>query len=224
MRVTTPWQDMNDHLNGGFPENSVNLIVGQVGHGAQYTLRRIAAHAWAHDCRVLLALQETTIGNFLDRQVESDNVFVSKRGRTALFSRNPIVDALPSQALIIIEAREIEEIQRAVRQYQNVDAIMVESVDAMTKSSMVTKARYLRVESIFEDLRREAFRRTLVIGSQLSRSSVSDSTAMVKTMMYGAHVVFKVHSEGGTMTGTFSKNAFGIDSHVVTLRDHGEGV
>lgn len=227
MRVTTPWQEVNEYLNGGFPKDSVNLIVGQAGHGAHYTLRRIASHAWAHDCRVLLVLQETTIGNFLDRQIESDNVFVSKLGRTALFSRDPIVNALPSQALIIIESREIEEIQREIYRYPNVDAIMVESIDAMKKSCMSTQARYWRVGSIFEDLRKEAFGRTLVVGARIAQSSLTDSTAMVAasaTMMHGSHVVFTVHSEGGTMTGTFSKNSFGMHSHVVTLRDHGEDV
>lgn len=227
MRVTTPWQDVNDHLNGGFPKDSVNMIVGQAGPLAHYTLRRIAAHAWAHDCRVLLALQETTIGNFLDRQIESDNVFVSKRGRTALFSRDPIVNALPSQALIIVEARDVEEVQKTIHRYPDVDVIMVESIDAMNKSCMFAQARYLRVDSIFEDLRREAFGKTLVVGAQIERSSIPSSTAMVAasaTLARWAHVVFKVHSDGGTMTGTFSKNSFGMHSHVVTLRDHGEDV
>ena len=228
--IKTPWDIINDVMDGGLGEGELGVVVAPSGVGKTWLLQTIAAGALKKGFTVVhytLELNETYVG------LRYDTVFSGISTQNIKFHREEvkkIIDSLEGRMVIKYyptRAATVNTISAHLKQLElkdiKPDLVIVDYADILRDNSGMREVRH-QLGSIYEDLRGLAgeFEVPIWTASQANRSAldedvieatkVAESYQKIMTADFVVSLSRKVEDKIGN-TGRFHviKNRFGPD-------------
>jgi KaiC/GvpD/RAD55 family RecA-like ATPase len=180
--IPTPWQSMDTHTNGWYPEDLI-LLVARPGTGKTWASIVIADVAFKHDKRILFVTTEMSSVDILTRLVCLQNKISYTSfmaGRLDSFTKQKLKEAMDNfnnedkNRFLIAGNRfnfTIEGLEAAVEMAQP-DLLIVDGAYLIKNKG---KDRQERVANTFDDLKRIAkqSKSTCIANTQFNRSAAS---------------------------------------------------